>query len=287
MTNTPETKVASSTHELLAAGKALGAPIQLAGVPPYLIVPAGWQIHPLPAVALPDYIQQRVALSDAESFIAYVNQYKTPATVLFCEKKDAAAGGVAAVFTAVFDYHDPITGANRCRHVATYGTPYSDEWKAWKAVDGKAMGQEAFINFIEANAPDVVDPDSASLMEFTTNFETKTDVTFASRIDRVTGGVCIGFKEDISGATKDGVLRNIPARLGLSVPVFANAVVNNVKARLEWKPSGGKLSVTVHLVRSNLVLAEALEEVMREIAAGCSLRILSGKAAETKDAGSW
>ncbi|MCH1933271.1 YfdQ family protein, partial [Shewanella sp. A25] len=66
--------------------------------------------------------------------------------------------------TAIVDYHAPDKAAHGA-HVAAMALPYSEEWKAWTAIDGKLMPQREFARFIEENAVDVVAPSGADLLE--------------------------------------------------------------------------------------------------------------------------
>ena len=285
MTNTPETKVASSTLELLATGKALGTPIVQPGYSPVIIVPSDWKAEPLTPAPLLDHIRQRVTLLDAASFADYVKRYVCGDTVLFAKAGNATGSG--AEFRAVLDYHSYGAPA-RCAHVAVFSPVLTVEWQEWQAINGRPMSQTDFINFIERHAPDIVEPDGASLMEFTANFEAKTDVTFGTRVDRVTGGLCIAYKEEVTaGSMKDGVLKNIPARLRLAVSVFEGGGVAELEARLEWKPRDGKLTVTVHLLRAHLVARVALDALKAEIEKATDMRALTGQPTEDSRGGSW
>lgn len=294
-TNPTDSTPASSTvlnltgaQELLNAGKALGAAIQPGnGLQPYAIVPPGHTLSPIPREplpALPDHIRQKVKLEEMESFVAYVNAFKTHTTRIFArrpnlaEVKPGSSGG--ASFTALLDYHeggrDPL--AKRAAHVAVFPVPLSLEFSTWLGLDGKPLAQMDFVQFIEANCADVVTPDSATLMEMALNFEAKTSVNFQSKVNRVTGGRELVFQEAVeAGAPSVGSMK-VPEWMTLRLAVFEGGKSYELKARLEYRPNSGRLAITYHLQRPHDVVRAAIKDMREEIAAATELEILTGAA---------
>ncbi len=273
----------SGVAELLAAGKGLAAnPITATGREPTVLVPQGFELKTLPVAELPplpDHIRQTVTLHDAESFTAYVKRYQTPLTLLFAT---LPVEGKGAGFTAIFDYHQGGKGAEqaarRCAHVAHYPCPLALEWRTWTCIDGAALTQGDFIDFVDANARDILAPDSASLLELAMNFESKTDVQFSSKVDRVTGGRQLAFKETVDASGSGGAIK-VPDAMKLRLPVFEGGASFDLEARLEWAPRDGRLKVTVHLRRPEVVLRAALDVLRTEIGDQTGLTALNGKPA--------
>lgn len=272
-----------SVSLLLAAGKSQAPAVSIPGHQVGTIIPDGYRFEPIPfadpAPLLP-YIKQAVELSDADSFVAYVKRYQTKNTLIFATLP-IGVSGAGAEFRAVFDYHVGGKGeehvAARCSHQAFFPCPPSTNWTAWLAVNGKAQTQDAFISFIEANSIDIVSPDAASLMEMAANFESKTEVEFVSKVDRLTGARKLSFNETVSGgATTKGTI-TVPDSLKVKLPVFEGGKPFDLTARLEWRPSNGKLHVTVHLLRPMDVVRLALAEVRKEIAAAVEIEPMTGK----------
>lgn len=277
----------TQTKELLAAGSALSDPKEHEGYAPYVIVPDGYKVEPLTRESftpLPDHIRQRVRLDDAASFIAYVKAFKLHLTRIFGAAVNLAklapgcAGG--ARFTALLDYHEggKDQKAQRVQHVAEYPVPLSLEFSAWLAQNGKAQQQLDFVSFIEANGIDVVNPDSASLMELALNFEAKANVQFQTKIDRTTGGKVLNYSEQIeAGAPAVGQIK-VPDGLSISVPVFEGGKKYSLSARLEFRPSGGRLTIAYHLQRPHEALRAAMKDLREEIAGALEIEILTGEA---------
>lgn len=287
---TPATNSAGVT-ELLNAGKALGAPIvNIAGIRPVVVVPEGYKLEPLPfaeRAPLPDHVRQAVTLDDAESFVAYLKQWKRTETAVFV-RLPVVGGDVAqaksAQFRAIFDYHTrgdvsdaQVHAAARCAHTAIYPCPLSVEWQTWAAVSGKPQKQTEFIDFIEANGPDIVSPPGASLMELAINFSSKTDVMFQSKVDRLTGGCMLGFKEDVQAGGNGGQIK-VPDAMSLRLPVFEGGKPFEIDARLQWLPRDGKLSIYIHLRRPVDVLRKAMADLRLEIETAAEIKVLTGTA---------
>jgi hypothetical protein len=272
------------TAELLAAGKALGD-VATPGGPfaPFVIIPDNYKLDPVPFAPdtpLPGFIDQTVTLHDPESFVAYVKRYKTLKTLIFATLPKTASGSDAQ-FRAVFDYHTGGKGDDqkpeRCAHHAIFPCPLSIQWATWIGITGKPQTQLAFIEFIDANKADIVTPDSATLLELAINFESRTEVNFGSKVDRVHGGRKLTFNEEINGINKAGEPITVPDTLKLSLPVFEGGKAFEIAARLEWRPTGGKLHVSVHLHRPFDLVRKALADLRAEIAAGTEIEPMTGR----------
>lgn len=276
----------ASVSELIAAGRSVGTPVNLPGHQPGVIIPETYKFQAIPfadPTPLLPYIKQSTQLSDSESFISYVKRFKTKDTVVFAtlpQRQD----GAGAEFRAVFDYHVGGKGDDQkaayCAHQAFFPCPLSTNWNTWFTASGKGMSQDAFVNFVEANTPDIVSPESAVLMEMAINFESKTEVEFLSKINRVTGARTLTFNETVSnGNAKTAGTITVPDQLKLKLPVFEGGKHFDAVTRLEWKPSNGKLVVTIHLLRPQDIIRTALADLRNEISAGVEIEPMTGRLA--------
>lgn len=281
----------TNAQELLNAGKALGQAI-VPGAPwqPYAVIPVGYNLQPLVRAAvepLPEFITQSVRLYDSESFIAYVKQFKTPTTRVFASNanlNDIAKGSNGgASFAAFIDYHEGGTAqqAGRVKHSAVYPLPLSLEFRTWLAGSGVKLKQEDFIKLVEANSPDIITPDSASLMELVLNFESTTTASFQSKINRVSGGRTLHFQEEVTqGAPTIGKM-TVPEFLELSMPIFEGGSLFGLRARMEYKSSNGGLAITYYLQRPHEVFRSALLTMREEIAHALEVQVLTGSLDQT------
>lgn len=274
----------STIKDLLAAGKALGAPFEAitTGREPYRIVPDGYRAEPIPHASLaplPDHIRQRVTLEDVDSFATYVKRYQDARTVVFVHRSDKGA----AEFEAVFDYHSAAkeggpdsTRVQRCAHRAVYPCPFSVEWNAWRSIDGKQMAQEPFIDFLDANAADITTPSAADVKELALNFSAKSEVTFQSAISRTVKGVTLAYQENVqAGGGKNGSIQ-VPDALKLTLPIFEGGAPFVVPARLAWDPRGGTLKISVHLQLVDRITRQAIAALSDDIKAATGITPLAG-----------
>lgn len=279
----------TAINTILTAGAAARPAVDRKSSPSHILAPEGFQLLDVPAAEfppLPDHIRQSVTLRDPDSFARYVKRYKDSRTLLFSTLPE---GEKDAAFLAVFDYHhgtkegDGGTGdtdsgvktlADRCAHRATYPCPFSIEWNEWQAIDGVPFTQRDFIDFIDEHAPDVTQPDSASLMEFAMNFSSKTEVKFQSNVNRTVRGTFLTYQEEAAAGAPGQI--QVPAELKLNIPVFEGGKPFPLTARIEWDPRGGSLKITVKLQRAARVMREALDDIRAEIEAATEIEPLTG-----------
>lgn len=274
---------------LLAAGAAQGSIKRESGFRPIVLVPDGYTTEALEFAQpepLKDFIDQTVELKTLESFAAYVKRYQSSTTVVFADVTDTGAK-----FTAIFDYHaaakdgdevakpgnNTATGINalastsqprRTAHRAIYGCPHSYEWRQWSEKNGKAQGQEDFARFIDSNSVDVVNPDSASLLELALNFQMKSNVDFSSDIVRQSGARALKYTETISatGGQTPGSI-SVPEEITLKLPVFHGGKLVELKAKLFYRAPGGKLSISYEVRRPHEAVQAAITDVVADITA--------------------
>lgn len=282
--------VTGGVQELLSAGKALGnAIIPPNPYQPYAIIPEGYLLEPLTFAdlhPLPDHIVQNVRLDDAESFILYVKAFSTHTVRIFATAVDLTDGvsedsDGSLAFTAFLRYHEGGNEekASRNAHRAFYPVPLSAEFKTWLKTNEAPFNQGDFINFIENSAPDIVSPDSATLMEMAMNFESKANVTFQSRIDRTSGGRQLTFQEQVEHghSTPSGGQMKVPDSLAIRIPVFEGGKKYDLRARLEYRVSSGRLSIAYILQRPHETFRTAVKDTREEIATQLDAQILTGE----------
>ena len=287
-----ETKGPTPTAELLAAGKALGdIKPSPHGFAPVVVIPDGYKVEPLaPSAlpALPDHIRQVIIVDDAESFTRYVQRFGSVETVLFATLPQGTGAG--AGFLAVFDYHaggkSMERTAGRCAHRVSYPCPFSLSWTTWMGIHGKALPQPAFIEHVQNNMAEITAPDGATVLELATGFESRTDVEFASKKCRTTGGLQLTFKETIDAGAKGGTIKVFDA-MTLQMPVFEGGRAYDVAARVEWNPRDGKLSVTTSLYRPADIIRRALADLADEITDATGMLAFTGKPEMEREHGSW
>lgn len=275
------TESKTNAAELLAAGKAIAANIINSGghsTNPAVIVPEGHRVEyldPLQPAPLKDFIEANVTLYDADSFIAYVKEYRTATTLIFAAPVDKS--GTSAGLTAHLEYHDgKAPRPRRNSHTARYPLPLSVELLAWLSINERAQGQVAFARFLDDHVQDVIRPESALLIELGESLNMKREVEFQSTIKRSTGGRTLIHKENVEAKISAGTVQ-VPQVLTLLLPVFEGGDSVEIDARIDLDVREGKPFITIQLVRLHVILREALAKVCQRVADETAIDVLSGK----------
>lgn len=215
-----------------------------------------------------------VKLNDADSFLAYYAIHGNGAPVY--------ATMEPARFVAVLNEHTKDAAGWR-DHRADFTVKHSREWTVWTKHNGQgaAFGSnEAFALFLEDNAPDIIKPDSASMLSIALNFRVNADVSFAVAQRLQDGQVELGYNNIVSAtaqSTAGGKLK-IPEIFTLEMPVFDGPASPKyrLEARFRYRLREGKLTLWYELVRPHKVVEQAFLELWRAIAKGTKAPILHG-----------
>ncbi len=258
------------------------ASIALSGARPDVIIPG--ELYTVPdsdgGVRLLDtealgYAPRRVmadrVLRDAESFIGYVNRHGTDRTEVY-------ADSVKAQVVAVLDSHAGVdeTDAYLARegragwqsHTVTLKLEKTPSWLAWMAADGQLMPQSVFADFIEAQAADVREPSSATMLEIAQSFHANTKVQYESGHRNDSGQVRLEYKETIEAKAGQKGNVDIPAELGLVLRPYLGGPPYSIKARFRYRIATNGVLLGFALDRPQEVLDAAFTDVVTEIRDG-------------------
>lgn len=238
-------------------------------------------------------------LTDLDSLIGHVNRFKDKGSALFAiDNRDAPA------IIAVLNYHpegsesDPRFGD----HKARYDFPLSDEWKAWRGVDGQTLEQIDFAEFLEDRIVDVMGPpefltaradpnatetpepnDDADkrlfdlvtkiggkvcgpsrLMELAKDLRIHDQQTVKEVVNTSTGEVQIQFETEHRDS--EGKPIQVPNLFLLAIPVFNNGPLYRVPVRLRYRVRGGRITWSLQMHRPDLVQDHAFDEACKRAA---------------------
>lgn len=221
---------------------------------PYAVVPDGLTIENM-EYYLPAPVRKKasVAVFDVDTLAAYLKDQDEKRTRIF-----ASVGRLT--IQGVLDYHDdsPRWGD----HEAVLTCSLSDDWRAWTGNNNKSIGQTAFAEFLEDHAHNVVEPESAAVLQMVTNLEANKSVQFKSGMSLQDGSVQLEYVESISDNTKGKI--KIPKELVLGIHPFKFGKPWQVVARLRYRINEGKLTFTYILNQPDKVLEEAFRQVVTE-----------------------
>lgn len=206
-------------------------------------------------------------VTDAASFVAYVNRHRTAGTEVFAH---TSSSSVIAVIDAHQGSDEP---AGWEKHKLTLALEHTKAWLAWTARDlGQNprgwFGQQEFAEFIEDRALDVQEPDHARLIELATKFEATKKVEFgqATRLDN--GEVQFQYTETVGAkkGTKDSI--EFPKELKLALRPYIGGPIYFVFASLRYRISADGLLLGYALQRPENILEAAFADIVTEIRDG-------------------
>ncbi len=278
----------------------------------------GLKAHPVkpfldPYRDKPERRQGTARLTDLDSLIGHVTRFKDAGSALF-----AIDNRGAAAIVAVIDYHpegaesDPRFGTHRAR----YDFPLSDEWKAWRGVDGQALDQIDFAEFLEdrivdvmappqfltaradPNAPKEEEPDEdadkrlldlvskiggkvcgpSRLMELAKGLRIHDQQTVKEVVNTTTGEVQIQFETEHRDS--EGKPIQVPNLFLLAIPVFHNGPLYRVPVRLRYRLRAGRITWSLQMHRPDLVQDHAFDEACKRAAGETGLPLYFGQPEE-------
>jgi uncharacterized protein YfdQ (DUF2303 family) len=218
-----------------------------------------------------------VALTEPGSFVEYVRRYQNADTVVYANTK-------AMAFVAVLDEHPagPVAAGSKPgaatawrEHRASYSCPKSPEWITWSALDGKAMKQDEFADFLEQRLEDLVIaegmPKPIEMLKVARELHIRTKGTFQREVNPTTGDfILVNKNETETGSTV------IPRAFALAIPVFEGGERYKVEARVRFQltGSGPMFSFTMH--RRAEIERDAFDGVRQIIATGTERPVYAG-----------
>lgn len=228
----------------------------------------------------PNRPQQKVQLTTVESFVGYVNRYRSASTAVFADE-------TVGKFEAVLDYHravvkvldiepqDPVvlsvteSSVERGHqdHLASYDAPHSVEWREWVARDGQWMNQQDFALFVESRLLDIVTPAPADLMQLALELQIHKAAEFRSEQVLLSGQTRFRYEETISGSSRGGELQ-IPKAFTISIPVFMGEKPETIELLFRFRLQEAKLSLSFQVQRKAQIVAAAAQRVSEAIRAG-------------------
>lgn len=225
-----------------------------------VVVPDGYTTERVAPIEPPlPRIKQAVSLHDRDSFVSYVERYKSEATRLFAEPGFLANGSAHVV--AVFDYHLP-NAPDRCQHTATYTPRYSDQWKRWQSACVKPMAQAEFAEFIEEVRADIAEPEAAKLLDIVRTFKASKRVEFDSVTYQANGDVTLSYDEKTQ---QRGVSGALPEKMKLGIPVYFRGAVYAVPVFIRYRVATGAVHFQLKMDRADIIEDAAFNALTAEI----------------------
>lgn len=155
----------------------------------------------------------------------------------------------------------------------------SHEWKTWTQFDGKRMSQFEFAQFIEDNIKDVANedgyPTGTDMLKMAVQFEMSQDKRIKSAIRIQSGGTNIEYVDNDDAATVERMEAFNKFMLG--IPVFWQGQAYYLEAKLRYRVREGVLSLWYDLVRPDIVVDDAVKQILSDIEANIEVPVLYGE----------
>lgn len=204
-------------------------------------------------------------------FVSYVNRLADAATTVW-------ANPDAAMITAVFDDHtDSHTGGWR-RHRANLVVRRDPEWQAWLGRSGVLGSQEEFAEHLEDHYGSVVDPDAATMLEIATSFQAHRNSSFERGTRLQSGDVQLRYSDTTQATAGSRGHLDVPETFTVSVAPFLGVAPVDIKARLRYRITEGRLRIGYVLHRPDLAEREAFDRIRADVIAGISVDAHLGEA---------
>lgn len=175
--------------------------------------------------ARPNQTRADIYFSDVASLAAYLARFEVPQSIALAKQS-------SNTIRVAIDYHDHMAHTpSHCTHHATFVATYSDAYEAWRRAYGKTMSQVAAGQFLEERAVDVIEPDSADIMDMVMTFEALKKVDFRQSMRLHDGRRQFQYTEENEARGQ----MTLPERIKIRVPVFDGMEPDVIPVRVRYR----------------------------------------------------
>lgn len=212
--------------------------------------------------ATPRHTAAARVVTDAASFVGYVNRHKVAGTEVYQHANSSTVVGV-------IDSHEGTAqDPGWQKHTVRLALEHSKGWKAWADADGKLFDQQTFADFLDDRYLDVIDPAPAVLIDIARTFQAKTNVTFESAFREGSGDVTLKFVEDTKAKAGQTGDLEIPSRIQLALRPYVGGPIYSIWASFRYRLTGGNVVLGFRLERPENILEAAFADIVTEIRDG-------------------
>ena len=199
----------------------------------HVLVPKDFTLKDLPDDSiLPSRVKQRVTVDDRASLSAYANRFSSDASILLADydKGEISARLDWHPHNSLPEFLSPDADA----HSVTLKLRLSEEFQRWDAFKGKLHPQEDFARFLEENSSDITNPDPATMIELSRDFEATVGQTYKTSVRLDNGDRRINFTQD-SRPSGEVV---IPTKFVVSIPIYNGEQPDDLTCLFRWRANG-------------------------------------------------
>jgi uncharacterized protein YfdQ (DUF2303 family) len=229
---------ARNTFEVALEAARLANPlIRMADGRDFMFVPDGMKLQDVTDPdRLPRLASATVCIDEKQSMIDYLKRFALPGTILLADFDSLSVAAFIDYHEASKEMKDPgAVGADR--HRAVFSLRPSEEWTRWDGFEGEMHPQAEFAAFLEENAVDILEPESATMIEISRDLDATQGVTFKSSTRLESGDRCFTYENETH--VKGDLL--VPQRFKLSIPLYQGEGPVELEAALRFRVTGGGL----------------------------------------------
>lgn len=205
--------------------------------------------------AAPDRVRESVRLDRIADLTAYLAAHTTrTSSVIYVSERHRQVHAILDAITR----DDPSWQSWR----ATVPLEPTPEWTAWAELDGSLVEQDDFALFCEDHLDDFVDPTGATMLELAQHFQASSTGEFRSgrRLDN--GSVALTYNDETTATAGATGQLEVPSTFSIALAPFIGEDRYALTARLRYRVSGGKLRIGFALVRPDLVIRDAIDQIV-------------------------
>lgn len=207
------------------------------------------------------YVPRDVTVTTVPSLGHYVAKWGNHTAEFYA---DQATGTVVGVLDPG-DYDDePGWGVHR----VTLNLARTPEWAAWVGLSGKLVPQHELAEFLADHVDEVLEPVGADVLELCESFEAHKTAKFKSSRRPTSGATTLVLEETVEARAGRTADLTIPDTITLALkPWRACEAAYKVTARFRYRITDGVLRFGVTLVRPDVVLERAFDDIVADVAA--------------------
>ena len=274
MNDTNETKTAAQIIERLAkqgVKVVVGQKTTDRSARHYALVPNNMSLKSLDFLDA-ELIAANWDFIDADSFVKYAKDYANP------EESRLFARLEMLRLDCFIDYAKKCNKPSEaldgnCRHNIRLVLSETEDFKAFREIDGKTIEQPEFIAFLMERAHCFASPDQATILEIATKLEVKNNVTFSGKERSNDGGINLTYREDVDARIGTSGKIKVPDFVELELQAFEGGEKMKLRARFFFKLQSGAVLFQVKILNLRETILKNFREVCDKIAKDTGLPI--------------
>lgn len=214
----------------------------------------------------PQFIAGQVQFHEGNSLAEYAKKYAGPASIFIADI-------VTNCVMVKLDYHEPGKPSHNV-HTAFWPMPVSEEFRIWSALNGKWLSQDQFLQHLEENFSEIVNPAPTAILDLVRDFQAVKTTVFRQATNRGNGDRVFQYTED--SQVKGEIV--IPKKITLEMPIYRGEQPVRFDAFFRTKITDGGLMLQYEFHRIEPIKQAAFRLAVTRVAEAAGMVPLYGVA---------